>query len=60
MEKRASLIYAVMVKRGIVIPAYDELNTPSENEESPGSNQSDGTPGDEDKPTSGPDKSNSP
>ena len=60
VEKRAFLIYAIMVKRGIVIPAYDELNTPSENEESPGSNQSGGTPGDEDKPTSGPDKSNSP
>ncbi|HME44097.1 MAG TPA: monofunctional biosynthetic peptidoglycan transglycosylase [Syntrophorhabdales bacterium] len=60
VEKRASLIYAIMVKRGIVIPAYDELNTPLENEESPHPTPSDVAPADEDEPTSGPDKPNSP
>jgi monofunctional biosynthetic peptidoglycan transglycosylase len=50
VEKRASLIYAIMVKRGIVIPAYDELNTPSENEQPPNSTPSDVAPADNDKP----------
>ncbi len=44
VEKRASLIYAIMVKRGIVIPEYEELDTPQENEQPPGSTPSDAAP----------------
>ncbi|HVN23348.1 MAG TPA: monofunctional biosynthetic peptidoglycan transglycosylase [Syntrophorhabdales bacterium] len=40
VEKRASLIYAVMVKRGIAIPEYEELNEPSEKEAVPEPSQS--------------------
>jgi monofunctional glycosyltransferase len=50
VDKRASLIYAIMVKRGIVIPAYDEVNTPEENEQRPDSAPSDAAPTDNDKP----------
>ena len=49
VEKRASLIYAVMVKRGIVIPAYDELNEPSEKETVPEPSQSAATPSGEER-----------
>jgi monofunctional biosynthetic peptidoglycan transglycosylase len=35
VEKRASLIYAIMVKRGIVIPAYDEINAAQDNGQQP-------------------------
>ncbi len=58
VEKRASLIYAIMVKRGIVIPAYDELNTPQENEQRPDSTPSDLAPADENKPFDRPDRPN--
>jgi monofunctional glycosyltransferase len=34
VEKRAALIYSIMVKRGIVIPMYDELKEPPLFEES--------------------------
>jgi monofunctional biosynthetic peptidoglycan transglycosylase len=48
VEKRSSLIYAIMIKRGIVIPAYDELNAPSANEQRPDS-QPDSSPAGEEK-----------
>ncbi|MGD0235350.1 MAG: monofunctional biosynthetic peptidoglycan transglycosylase [Syntrophorhabdales bacterium] len=65
VEKRASLIHAIMVKRGIVIPAYDELNTPQENEQRPDSTPSDlapadAAPADNDKPLDRSDQPNSP
>ncbi len=31
VEKRAAIIYRIMVKRGIVIPEYEEVNRPGEN-----------------------------
>ena len=37
VEKRASLIHAIMVKRGIVMPEYDELSTPRDNDRQTGS-----------------------
>ncbi len=33
VERRASLIYSIMVKRGIVIPAYEEVSSSKEMEE---------------------------
>jgi monofunctional glycosyltransferase len=59
VDKRASLIYAIMVKRGIVIPAYEELNAPSENGLNPDSTKSDVTPENEEKPAEVPDQPNS-
>ena len=35
VEKRAALIYSIMVKRGVVIPAYDELKEPAPSDEGP-------------------------
>lgn len=35
VEKRAALIYSIMVKRGIVIPMYDELKEPAPSDDSP-------------------------
>jgi monofunctional biosynthetic peptidoglycan transglycosylase len=60
VEKRASLIYAIMVKRGIVIPAYDELNTPTEDEQGFDSTPSDIIPADKDEPPDGPDQPGNP
>ncbi len=56
VEKRAHLIYAIMVKRGIVIPAYDEVTAPSANEQQSDSTQSDVTSLPEEKPADGPEQ----
>ena len=50
VEKRAHLIYAIMVKRGIVIPEYEEVSAPSENEQPSDSTRSDVTSLPEEKP----------
>jgi len=56
VEKRARLIYAIMVKRGIVIPEYDEVSAPSENEP-PDATRSDAAVLPEEKPADVPDQS---